>query len=159
MPGSSCLLVALVLVERDGKFLLTRESAAPFRGKWSLPGGRLNPGESIRRTAERELREETGILAELTGLLYVDQLVGSETGVGGRIRFVFLGKATGGALKATEDEHSMYAGWFTDAGIGDLELRSPFVRRVLDVYRGNPVPLPIGKFHVLTAAEISSERP
>ncbi|MFN2297996.1 MAG: NUDIX domain-containing protein [Anaerolineales bacterium] len=157
MPGSDCLLAALVLVEQNGKILLVRESAAPFRGKWSLPGGRLQPGESIRRTAERELLEETGILPELTGLLYIDQLVGTEAG--GRIRFVFLGKPAGGELKKTEDEHSMCADWFAYEDIRRLDQRSPFLQRVVDVFHGGPAAMPIGGVHILTPEEISMERP
>jgi ADP-ribose pyrophosphatase YjhB (NUDIX family) len=157
MHGSDCLLAALVLVEQNGKILLVRESAAPFRGKWSLPGGRLQPGESIRRTAERELLEETGILPELTGLLYIDQLVGTEAG--GRIRFVFLGKPAGGELKKTEDEHSMCADWFAYEDIRRLDQRSPFLQRVVDVFHGGPAAMPIGGVHILTPEEISMERP
>jgi 8-oxo-dGTP diphosphatase len=157
MPGSDCRLAALVLVEQNGKILLVRESAAPFRGKWSLPGGRLQPGESIRRTAERELLEETGILPELTGLLYIDQLVGTEAG--GRIRFVFLGKPAGGELKKTEDEHSMCADWFACEDIRRLDRRSPFLQRVVDVFHGGPAAMPIGGVHILTPEEISMERP
>jgi ADP-ribose pyrophosphatase YjhB (NUDIX family) len=158
MPGSDGLLAALVLVEQNGKILLVRESAAPFRGKWSLPGGRLQPGESIRRTAERELQEETGILPELTGLLYIDQLVGTEAG-GGRIRFVFLAKPAGGELKKIEDEHSMCADWFAHEDIRRLDPRSPFLQQVVDVFHGGPAAMPIGGVHILTPEEISSEQP
>jgi 8-oxo-dGTP diphosphatase len=158
MPGSDCLLAALVLVEQNGKILLVRESAAPFRGKWSLPGGRLQPGESIRRTAERELLEETGILPELTGLLYIDQLVGTKAG-GGRIRFVFLGKTAGGQLKKTEDEHSMCADWFAFEDIRRLDPRSPFLQQVIDAFHGGQAPMPISGVHILTPEEISSEQP
>lgn len=158
MPGTDCLLAALVLVVQNGKILLVRESAAPFRGKWSLPGGRLQPGESIRRTAERELLEETGILPELTGLLYIDQLVGTKA-EGSRIRFVFLGKPAGGGLKKTEDEHSMCADWFAYEDIRRLDQRSPFLQRVVDVFHSGAAPMPIGAVHILTPGEISSEQP
>lgn len=156
MPGELCLLVALAVIERDRKLLLVRESAAPCRGKWSLPGGRRLPGESILQTAVREIREETGLPAELTGLLYVDQWTASGSG---RIRFVFTGRAAGGVVKETEDEHSMCAGWFADEEIRRLDHRSPFLQRVVDVYRGNPVPIPIDRFHILTPAEIAGEQP
>jgi ADP-ribose pyrophosphatase YjhB (NUDIX family) len=159
MPGSPCVLAALVLIEQDHKLLLVRESAPPCRGKWSLPGGRALPGESILQTAAREIREETGILAELTGVLYVDQLVGSGAGRADRIRFVFLAKAVGGALKRAEDEHSICAGWFSEEEIRNLELRSPFIRRMLDFYRGNPAPIPIDRIHVLSPEDIALERP
>jgi 8-oxo-dGTP diphosphatase len=159
MPDSPRALAALVLIEQDHKFLLVCESAELCRGKWSLPGGRALPGESILQTAARELREETGYLAELTGLLYADQLVGSSGQNADRIRFVFQGKVIGGALKQTEDEHSICAGWFSHAQTLKLEARSPFLQRVIGVYRGNPVLLPIDRIHVLTPEEISLEQP
>ena len=156
MPIEPCLLAALAVIEQDRKILLVRESAAPCRGKWSLPGGRLQPGESILQTAAREIQEETGLTVELTGLLYVDQLANSGAD---RIRFVFTGKVAGGKLKTAEDEHSMCAGWFSDEGVRRLDHRSPFLQRVIDSYRKNPSAIGIDKFHILTPAEIAGERP
>jgi len=160
MPGSSCVLAALVLIEQDQKFLLVRESKEGCRGKWFFPGGRSAPDESILQTAVREVREETGVLAELTGLLYIDQLTGSAS-VGGanRLRFVFTGKAIGGALKQAEDEHSICAGWFSGEEIECLELRSPFVRKIIGIHRENPPPLPMAMVHFLTPEDLLLEQP
>ena len=51
--------------------LLIRRGSPPRLGEWSLPGGRIEPGERAADAALRELREETGVEAELTGLLDV----------------------------------------------------------------------------------------
>jgi ADP-ribose pyrophosphatase YjhB (NUDIX family) len=154
------LIVALALLEQDGEFLLIRESKAECRDTWFLPGGRALPHESILQTAVREVREESGILTEVTGLLYVDQRTGSAaSGSANRIRFVFLGKPAGGALKQTEDEHSICAGWFSEEEINTLDLRSPFVRKVIGIFRENPSLLPIAKIHILTPEELLQERP
>jgi 8-oxo-dGTP diphosphatase len=156
----SIRIAALTLIEQDGKFLLIRESKSACRNTWFFPGGRALRGESILDAAVREAREETGLMIELTGLLYVDQRIGNAAdGIPGRIRFVFLGKAAGGTLKQTEDEHSICSGWFAEEEIGKLELRSPFVRKVLEIHRENPLPLPISKVHRLTTEDILSERP
>lgn len=56
---------ASACVWRDGSVLLARRGKALGRGLWSLPGGKLEPGESELATAHRELLEETGISAEL----------------------------------------------------------------------------------------------
>lgn len=56
-----------ILLHGDGKVLLVKRGKAPYAGAWSLPGGRVEPGESLTEAALRELREETGLQAELSG--------------------------------------------------------------------------------------------
>ena len=51
--------------------LLIRRGTPPRQGEWSLPGGRIEPGERAVEAALRELREETGVEAEITGLIDV----------------------------------------------------------------------------------------
>jgi 8-oxo-dGTP diphosphatase len=60
-----------VVCIRDGDVLLIRRSKPPRAGEWSLPGGRIEPGERIVDAALRELREETGVEAELLGVIDV----------------------------------------------------------------------------------------
>jgi 8-oxo-dGTP diphosphatase len=55
--------------------LIERGKSGPLRGFWSLPGGRIEPGEAVRIAALREVLEETGIVAELTGLLDVHEVI------------------------------------------------------------------------------------
>ena len=60
-----------VVCLRGTEVLLIRRGTPPRLGEWSLPGGRIEPGERAADAALRELREETGVEAELTGLLDV----------------------------------------------------------------------------------------
>lgn len=60
-----------VVCLRGEEVLLIRRGASPRRGEWSLPGGRIEPGEGVRAAALRELREETGVEARLIGLIDV----------------------------------------------------------------------------------------
>lgn len=54
--------VALALVtRRDGRVLLVHEGHGPLAGWWLLPGGGVEPGESVEAAARRECREETGL--------------------------------------------------------------------------------------------------
>ena len=59
---------------RDGQLLLIRRRHAPARGRWSLPGGRVEIGELLADALVREVREETGLQIEvgaLAGILEV----------------------------------------------------------------------------------------
>jgi ADP-ribose pyrophosphatase YjhB (NUDIX family) len=57
--------VGAVLVDGTGRVLLIRRGRAPSIGSWTLPGGRLEPGESPEQAVLRELREETGLRARV----------------------------------------------------------------------------------------------
>lgn len=50
-----------VVRDAAGRLLLVRRGRPPERGRWSLPGGRIEPGETSARACAREVREETGV--------------------------------------------------------------------------------------------------
>ena len=62
-------LGASVAVFRDGRVMLAARGRAPMEGLYSLPGGGVEPGETLAEAALRELREETGVEAELIGFV------------------------------------------------------------------------------------------
>ncbi|MFE7629185.1 NUDIX hydrolase [Kocuria sp. NPDC057446] len=51
---------AAVVVREDGRLLLVRRGTEPQRGRWSVPGGTVEPGETVAEAAVREAFEETG---------------------------------------------------------------------------------------------------
>ncbi len=71
-----------VVCLRGREVLLIKRGTAPRLGQWSLPGGRIEWGETSAEAALRELAEETGVAAELLGLIdVVDGIMTSrETG-------------------------------------------------------------------------------
>lgn len=63
MPGSMTapqVCVGAVAVD-DGRLLLVRRGRGPAQGEWSVPGGRVERGETVGEAVVRELHEETGI--------------------------------------------------------------------------------------------------
>jgi 8-oxo-dGTP diphosphatase len=64
-----------VVVEREGALLLVRHQKPERDPYWVLPGGRLEPGETIPACASRELLEETGLTADFSGVLYVSEFL------------------------------------------------------------------------------------
>ena len=84
--------VAFCLVENErGEVLFVQRAYGKEKGKWSLPGGLVDRGESSRHAAYRETREETGIIVKITHRLFagntrpIKVFVGRQ--VGGRLRF------------------------------------------------------------------------
>ena len=94
------ILGASVVIVADGAILLVQRGHEPQLGRWSVPGGRVEPGETLRRAAAREAYEETGlevrIGAELWSLTIPDGDVTYEV-------HDFAATVTGGSLRAGDD--------------------------------------------------------
>ena len=62
-PSPPVVAVGVVARDRRGRLLLVRRANPPAAGRWSLPGGRVEAGETLAEAAARELAEETGLRA------------------------------------------------------------------------------------------------
>jgi acetyl-CoA carboxylase carboxyl transferase subunit beta len=114
---STIILGASVVVVADGAILLVQRGHEPQLGRWSVPGGRVEPGETLRQAATREAYEETGLEVrvgrELWSLLIPD---------GDRTFEVhdFAATVTGGTLRAGDDAADVR--WIPFEELEDLPL-------------------------------------
>jgi 8-oxo-dGTP diphosphatase len=75
--------VGAVITDAEGRMLLIRRRNEPSAGLWSLPGGRLEPGESDQQAVVREVREETGLAGAVLDIRdYVAVVTGGELAAG-----------------------------------------------------------------------------
>jgi len=111
--------------------LLVKRSKEPSKGKWSIPGGRLELGEAIYEAAKREVREECSIEIEIERVLEVtDNIIRDEEG---RVQYHFvlidlLARYTGGEAKAQSDAEECR--WVTTEELAGLDM-NPQLRAVL----------------------------
>ncbi|MGB9841592.1 MAG: NUDIX hydrolase [Candidatus Bathyarchaeales archaeon] len=87
------------------KILLIKRRTVPFRGFWALPGGRVDPGETVEQTIVREVKEETGLDVEIAGKIGEYHEQGVQDGVEyDYYPTCFLVKVVGGEIKRQESE-------------------------------------------------------
>jgi 8-oxo-dGTP diphosphatase len=133
----------LLCRDHEGRILLSRYAAPgyPDHGKWTMPGGGMEWGESAHETAHRELLEETGLTARLEGIAGVFSLwftaQESARGEAGHLTcIIFHASRLSGHLREAWDEDSTDAvQWFTFDEIGTLP-RVELVDFVLELARG-----------------------
>jgi ADP-ribose pyrophosphatase YjhB (NUDIX family) len=92
--------VGAVVFDREGRVLLVERGKPPGVGLWSLPGGRLEPRETLVQAVAREVREETGLVVEVGTLACVIERMADD------YHFVILdyfARVVGGSLAAASD--------------------------------------------------------
>ena len=90
------------IVVKDDSFVIVKEAQKHVYGKWNLPLGHLDEGESILVGAKRESEEETGLKISINGLVGVYQHKKSDgTSI---IKIIFIASVIGGKLEFQKDE-------------------------------------------------------
>ncbi|WP_406312112.1 NUDIX domain-containing protein [Streptosporangium sp. NBC_01639] len=107
-----------IIRDGSGRLLLIRRGHPPGEGLWSLPGGRIGPGESDSDAVVREVAEETGLTVtpgRLAGAV-------ERPGPGGVVYVIrdYLAEVSGGTLSAGDDAAD--ARWFTEEELVRLPL-------------------------------------
>ena len=108
-PSQPIVGVGAVII-CNGKILLEKRKNEPGRGKWSIPGGLVELGESVEQTVIREVKEETGLEVEKPEHIdVVDNVIRDENGVV-KYHFVIIDyfvKLKGGTLEARSDAEEL----------------------------------------------------
>lgn len=109
-------------VLRERELLLVRRASRHGRGNWQLPGGFIEPDETVEQAVVREVQEETGVIAEVEGVLGLRNRYDPESGNG--VYIVLLLRQVGG--RAHADGHEVdQAGFFTLDEIRELKPLPP----------------------------------
>ena len=132
-PVAPLVGVGAVIVE-EGRVLLVQRGTEPAKGKWSIPGGLIDVGESLREAVAREVREETGLLVEPLELIELLDRIHRD---GDRVRYHYviadyLCRVVGGTLLAASDADAVRwverAEWNSHSALG-IE---PITARVIE---------------------------
>lgn len=104
-PNSMVVAASAVVTDADGRVLLQRRRDNDL---WALPGGAMDMGDSLPGTAVREVKEETGLDVEITGLVgtYTDPrhvIAYSDGEVRRQFNVCFTGRVVGGTLAISEE--------------------------------------------------------
>jgi 8-oxo-dGTP diphosphatase len=138
-PEQPIVAVGVLLLDGD-RVLLVQRARPPQVGRWTVPGGGVELGETLEEAALRELGEETGLQCTLGPVVEVlDRVVRDATG---RVEFHyvildFLGTAPTGSLRAASD--CADARWVEVARLGEYETTDglePVIRRALAMRDG-----------------------
>lgn len=126
------VLAASVAVFRDGKVLLATRTKPPADQLWSLPGGKVEAGESLESAALRELEEEVGVTARIVGFNRHVEIVGRDSQ--GMVTHHFVVASFVGQWLSGEPKPGPEAGavmWADPLRLGGL----PTTRELSDVLR------------------------
>ncbi len=113
-----CVGAVIVADAVDRRVLVVQRGRPPGVGLWSVPGGRVEPGESDEQAVRREVREETGLevaVGRVVGRVRIPGLTGVVYDVADH-----LAEVTGGTLRAGDD--AAEARWVTAAELADLKV-------------------------------------
>ncbi|MBL8002472.1 MAG: NUDIX hydrolase [Flavobacteriales bacterium] len=104
MPSDQrvALTVDAVVTDARGRVLVMERGTGPFRGSWVLPGGYVDPGETVEQACIREVREELGLAVKLTGLIGIYSEPGRDPR-GAVVSIAYRAEVTGGTLTVTDE--------------------------------------------------------
>lgn len=139
-PNSLVPAASVVAVNESGAILFHRRSDS---GYWSIPGGRQEPGETIRECAMREVKEETGYDVELVGLVGIFTDPGhvaaySDGEVRQEFSVCFAGRLIGGSAEVSDE--SLEVACFHPEDLDEVDMHDAIRMRVQQYLAGKGAP-------------------
>lgn len=129
-PDRPIVGVGAVIVDQ-GRVLLVKRGSPPLLGEWSLPGGVVELGETLRAAAEREAHEETGLIVNAGEVLEVLDRIIPGKDAAPQYHYVlidFLCAVNGGELRAGGDAADVR--WAAESALAQFKLEQPAVQVV-----------------------------
>lgn len=126
---------ASIAVLRGGRVLLAARANEPLRGVWTLPGGLVEPGETLAAAALRELREEVGVEARVLGSLTPTEIILHEED--GRLRHHYVVHPHAALWSGGEPEpgpEALAVRWATLAEVAELETTPGLVETLAEAF-------------------------
>ena len=121
--------VGAIVFDGDGRLLLIRRANPPSQGLWSLPGGRVETGESAEQAVVRELLEETGLRGVITAEAGTVRLPAPG---GGHYRVRDFRLDVVGSMEPTAGDDAAEAGWFEVSELAGLATSPGLVDTLVD---------------------------
>jgi 8-oxo-dGTP diphosphatase len=118
-PPSHPQLAVSAAIFRDDRILLVRRARAPGKGFYSLPGGRVEFGESLHAALHREVDEETALAIEIVGLAGWREVLPG-TGGGHYLILSFAAQWTAGEPRLNDELDDFK--WLAPDALGDLKV-------------------------------------
>jgi|ERR1700686_783613 ADP-ribose pyrophosphatase YjhB (NUDIX family) len=112
-------LAVSAAIFRNGKILLVRRARSPAKGFYSLPGGRVEFGETLHAAVHREVAEETALKIEILDLAAWREVVPGTSGGGHYLIMSFAARWTSGEV-ILNDELDDYK-WLAPEALGELK--------------------------------------
>jgi len=119
-----------VLIWQDGQALLVRHEKAG-RSYWLVPGGGVDPGETMVQAAARELLEETGYVADIGRLLLVCEAIDPRPTGRHILNMVYAGTIRDGVLTVGTDKALRDARWHPISALAEIEMYPPIGTELL----------------------------
>ena len=119
-PPQRPQLAVSAAIFRDDRVLLVRRARSPGKGFYSLPGGRVEFGESLHTALHREVDEETGLRIEILGLAGWREVLPAASG-GGHYLIMSFAARWASREPVLNDEHDDFK-WLAPDAIGDLKV-------------------------------------